>query len=96
MLTAGKHFADIRQTAAQQGPSFNENMVMMQTKTSRPKIYHVVQRPDRLWEVRKHGEQISLHGSELQAVDYAVKMARAGQRIVVKHRHEPEHVPSWT
>ncbi len=67
---------------------------MMQIRSAKRKIYHVVQRPDRLWEVRKHDEQISLHGSELQAVDYAVKMARAGQRIVVKPRFDTDQLAS--
>jgi hypothetical protein len=67
---------------------------MMQIKQAKRNIYHVVQRPDRLWEVRKHDQQISLHGSELQAVDYAVKMARAGQSIVVKPRFDIDHLSS--
>jgi len=49
-------------------------------------MYHVVQRPDRMWEVRKSGRQISLHGSDVQAIDYAITLADAGQGIEIRPR----------
>ena len=67
---------------------------MHQRQMVRSKMYHVVQRPDRLWEVRKFGEPISLHGSEMQAVDYAISLAHAGQGILVKARRDDSLVLS--
>lgn len=59
---------------------------MIHSKPRNRPIYHVVQRPDRLWEVQKSGRQISLHGSDVQAIDFALTLADAGQVIDVKPR----------
>lgn len=66
---------------------------MIQNKPKGRKLYHVVQRPDRMWEVRKMGQQISLHGSDVQAIDYALQLANAGQGIEIRPRKRTEVYP---
>jgi hypothetical protein len=46
-----------------------------------------------MWEVRKMGQQISLHGSDVQAIDYALQLANAGQAIVIRPRKKTEVYP---